>query len=257
RHLKLAQSITSTSMDSTVAGNRCDVALFDDCISSTSCGNDVQIQASINKFLALGKLVEVGGLKMMLGTPWAYNDLYNYVIEMAGVEDSGISFRIDPAFHVKPEAAHKLTPALLPLLLESDIDSFLFPERLNWKFLRREIGSTAESAAFFLSQNLCIFPKSTDSELRVTFEIEDLERHTRGAGHFEVATYTKCMSFDRAWSVSKYADYSCITVGTVQQVNSKQSVVIRDVRMERLKESELVKAVCDMIAKHKDIMYVV
>jgi hypothetical protein len=253
-HLKLAQSIESTSMDSAVAGRRADVILFDDPISSTSCGNDVQIQASINKYLALIKLREVGGLVLLLGTPWAETDLFSRLIQMSDEGDRALAYRIDPAFVVKKTARHKLTPALLPTLVESDVESFLFPERLDWKFLRREISA---SPSFFMSQNLCIFPRSEDADLRVTFELEDLEKHTRAIGHYETAAYTKCISLDRAWSTSRYADYSCVTVGRIQQYQNKQVAVIIDAKMDRLKESELVKAICDMIVKHRDIKYFV
>src|SRR6266404_1351106 len=252
--LKLAQSIESSSADSSVAGRRFDVGLFDDIISSTSCGNETQIQASINKFLALIKLREVGGLVLVLGTPWAETDLYNRLIQMSKDGDRALAYRIDPVFVVTKTARHKLTPALLPTLVESDIESFLFPERLDWKFLRREI---LASPSFFMSQNLCIFPRSEDADLRVTFELEDLEKHTRSIGHFETATYTKCMSLDRAYRISRWAAYSCITAGRIQQSQNKQAAGRVDVKMDRLKESELVKAICDMIAKHQDIKYFV
>ena len=207
--------------------------------------------------MALGKLVEVGGLKLVLGTPWQHNDMYSYIMSMAEAPDSGISVCVYPAFVVKREAWYKLTTGLLFTLREDEIESFLFPERLNWKFLRREIGTTQESASFFLSQNLCIFPRDLDSGLRVTFELEDLEIHTKGVGTFDTPTYTKFLVVDRAWSVSKFADYSCLNVSTIQKVKEKTTMPLRDVRLERLKESELVKAICDMIQKHHDVRYLI
>jgi hypothetical protein len=61
RRLKLPQSIESSSMDSTVAGRRADVILFDDCISEVSCTNEEQIRKSVNKRDMLVKLKERGG----------------------------------------------------------------------------------------------------------------------------------------------------------------------------------------------------
>ena len=252
-HLRLPQSIESTSMDSAVAGRRFDVGLFDDPISNTSCGNDVQIQASYNKFLALLKLRETSGLVLVLGTPWAENDLYSRLIALADSGDASWVFRVDPAFTVKPDAKHKLTPALLPTLVESDIESFLFPERLNWKFLKQEISN---SPTFFLSQNLVIFPKSDDADLRVTFSEEDIRHRTRPAGFFESAFSTSVMSLDRAWSTSRYADFSCITAGKIVQKDHRAVCVVADVKMERWKESELVDNCVWMIDLHRPSAFV-
>jgi hypothetical protein len=254
-HLRLPQSIESTSMDSAVAGRRFDVGLFDDPISNMSCGNDVQIQASHNKFLALLKLRETSGLVCVLGTPWHENDLYSRLITQADEnEDSSWTYRIDPAFVVKPEARKKLTPIFLPTLVESDIESFLFPERLNWKFLRQEISN---SPSFFLSQNLCIFPRAAGADLRVTFEEMVFRAHIRPIGSFDSPFAQEYMSIDRAWSVSKYADFSCVMVGKILPIENKTACAICDVSMDRWKESELVLAVVKMIEKHPTIRAII
>jgi len=253
--LRLPQSIESTSMDSAVAGRRFDVGLFDDPISNMSCGNDVQIQASHNKFLALLKLRETSGLVCVLGTPWAENDLYSRLITQADEnEDSSWTYRIDPAFVVKPEARKKLTPIFLPTLVESDVESFLFPERLNWKFLRQEISN---SPSFFLSQNLCIFPRAADADLRVTFEEAVFRAHTRPIGSFDSPFAQTYMSIDRAWSVSKYADFSCVMVGKILPIENKTACAIVNVSMDRWKESELVLNVVKMIEKHPAIRAII
>ena len=69
--LRLAQSIESTSMDSTAAGKRSDLIIFDDPISNQTVGNETQIQASVNKRDALVKLGEAGArIILTIGTPW-------------------------------------------------------------------------------------------------------------------------------------------------------------------------------------------
>jgi len=254
-HLRLPQSIESTSMDSAVAGRRFDIGLFDDPISNMSCGNDVQIQASHNKFLALLKLRETSGIVCVLGTPWAENDLYSRLITQADEnEDSSWTYRIDPAFVVKPEARKKLTPIFLPTLVESDIESFLFPERLNWKFFRQEISN---SPSFFMSQNLVIFPRDADSDLRVTFEEAVFRAHIRPIGSFDSPVAQTYMSIDRAWSISKYADFSCVMVARILPIEKKTACAIVDVAMERLKESELVLNIVKMIEKHPALRAIV
>ena len=180
----------------------------------------------------------------MLGTPWAETDLYAQLIKRnEDNPDKPLAFRIDPAWTVKPEARFKK----LRELLEDDV-TLLFPERLSWKFLQAELRA---NEAFFCSQNLCIFPKDADSDLKVTFEEDDLRNHTRPLGFFDTPISTSVLAIDRAFSVSQYADFSCITAARIQRRDQKTVCVVTDVRMERWKESELVRNIVEMIEKHQ------
>jgi hypothetical protein len=248
-HLRLPQSIETTSMDSAVAGRRFDIGLFDDPISNTSCGNDTQIQASHDKFLALLKLRETSGLVLVLGTPWNEDDMCARLIRQAkGNQDSSWTYRIDPAFIVKPEARFKLTPTLLPTLREDEIESFLFPERLDWKFLKQEISN---SPSFFLSQNLCIFPKPVDSEIRCTFIESDLRAATRPVGAFEKTVFSRNVAaLDRAFSVAKTADYSALCIGRTLVRNLRPILAVLNVVMDRVTESGLVDMCVNAIIKY-------
>jgi len=255
RRLKLPQSIESSSMDSTVAGRRADIILFDDPISEVSCTNEVQIQKSVNKRDMLVKLKERGGIVASLGTPYAANDLYFQMIERSQKNnDETFAYRVDPAFIVKPTARYKLTPSLLPTLTLEDIDSFLFPEGLPWKELRVDM---LNNPPFFLSQNLCVFPLEVDAELRCQFDHDDLWRRVRPASFFGRPLISQTvMSLDRAFSVSKYADFSCIVVGKTQVVEVNPALVVIDSKMDRWRESELVKHIVELIEKHKPTIFV-
>lgn len=254
--LRLAQSIESTSMDSTVAGKRSDIIVFDDPISNQTVGNETQIQASVNKRDALVKLGEAGArIILTIGTPWAATDLYAQLIERnEKAEEPFMAWRIDPAFKVKKHAEQKLSVTNLHTLVESDIESYLF-SRFTWKGMRSEMSAPA----FFLSQNLCIFPKGDEEGLRVTFTEDDLRSHLRREEFFRGATGTALTvcSLDRAYSTSQYADYSVVNVSKILPVTAregakpKMSMVVWDVFMDRVKESELVKAIVDMFAKHR------
>jgi hypothetical protein len=253
RRLNLPQSIESSGFDSTVAGKRADVILFDDPISEVSCTNEVQIQKSVNKRDMIVKLKERGGIVVSLGTPYAAKDLYYVMIERSKKnQDVTFAYRVDPAFIVRSSARYKLTVALLPTLQETDIESFLFPEGLPWKELRVDMRN---NPSFFMSQNLCIFPLETDAELRCQFEHDELWARVRpGFGQPLVSqTY---MAIDRAFSVSKYADLSCLVVGKRQAVEQKDALVVADSRMDRWKTSELVKNIVDMIQQHKPLVVV-
>lgn len=260
--LRLAQGTANcTSMDSTQAGKRADLIVLDDPISNLTVGNDVQIQASVSKRDALVKLGETGArIILTCGTPWHENDLYAQLIaRSANADEPFMHHRIDPAFTVKRQAEHKLTVAGLASLVPDDIESYLF-SRFNWSTLRPEMAASA----FFLSQNLCIFPKSTEEGLRVTFNQEDLDSHTKARHFFQtnMPAAKTVMALDRAYSTSRYADYSVITTAKLMPVRAaegapaKNSVVVWDVMLERWKESELVKYIVDKIAEHKPQMFV-
>jgi hypothetical protein len=257
RRLKLPQSIESSSMDSTVAGRRADIILFDDPISEVSCTNEVQIQKSVLKRDMLVKLKERGGLVVTLGTPYAAQDLYSVMIERSEKnQDETFSYRVDPAFTVKPHALRKLTPTLLPTLEESDVEEFLFPEGLPWKELRTDMRN---SPAFFMSQNLCILPLAEDEVYRCQFEHDELWNRVKSPSFFQslgALGAQTWMSLDRAYSVSKYSDLSALIVGKIQPVENRMALVIHDVHMERLKESDLVKKILDMIETHRPQVFI-
>jgi Terminase RNaseH-like domain len=255
RRLKLPQSIESSSMDSTVAGRRADIILFDDPISEVSCTNEEQIKKSVNKRDLLVKLKERGGYVISLGTPYAAKDLYYEMIERSKKNnDETFAYRVDPAFVVKPAARGKLVAALLPTLEEHEIESFLFPEGLPWKELRVDMRN---NPGFFLSQNLCIFPPAEDDSFRCQFDAEELRARTRMPSFFPPSVGVQvAMSLDRAFSVSRYADYSCLVVGKVQPVQGQTALVVSDMKMDRWRESDLVKQVVDMIEKHQPTLFV-
>lgn len=167
-------------------------------------------------------------------------------------DDVTFACRVDPAFTVRSSARHKLTVELLPTLQETDIQAFLFPEGLPWKELRVDMRN---NPPFFMSQNLCIFPLETDAELRCQFDHVDLWARVRPGFGNPLISQT-VMSIDRAFSVSKYADLSCIVVGKRQPVDQKDALVVADSRMDRWKTSELVKNIVDMIQVHKPTVLV-
>jgi predicted phage terminase large subunit-like protein len=102
---------------------------------------------------------------------------------------------------------------------------------------------------------LCIFPLETDAELRCQFDHVDLWARVRGGFGNPLISQT-VMSIDRAFSVSKYADLSCLVVGKRQPVEQKDALVVADSRMDRWKTSELVKNIVDMIQQHKPTVLV-
>jgi hypothetical protein len=243
-HLSLIQSSAeATSLESTVAGNRADCIIFDDPISNLSTGNDVQIQASIDKWDLLTKLREVGSPVITIGTPWAPTDLYATQLKRNEAdENKSLAWRIDPAFIVKPESRFK---ELLDLR-EDDIESFLLPARLTWKFLRKEM---VANPTFFKSQNLCQFVPSEEDLLKVTFTEEELRARVRPLSSFNTAlTQQTVIAVDTSnFSASRFADFCCITTAKILKNEGKDIVVVTDVKLERYKMSECAAAIVEQI----------
>src|SRR5262249_35017822 len=137
----------------------------------------------------------------------------------------------------------------LNTLTEEDVESFLFPEGLPWKELRPDM---MNNPPFFLSQNLCIFPKDEDAELKVQFDEDELRAHLKPPSFFGTPIISQTvMAIDRAFSISQFADFSCIAIAKLQIVQGRNACVIADVRMEKWRESELVKAIVEMIERHR------
>jgi Terminase RNaseH-like domain len=196
----------STSMDSSVAGQRADILLFDDPISNLTTGNEDIRQSGVDRFDLVQKLREVGGISATLGTPWHEQDLYATLLKRNEEDDDKpLQFRIDPAWKVKPEFADKK----LADLEESDV-TLLFPTRLTWKFLQKERKSNER---FFRSQNLVEFLPDEDAAFKINFE-EDVLRASIVALK-DVPVGDNVIGVDIAFSQSKYADNSAICVARI------------------------------------------
>jgi len=243
-------SASKSSAETAETGGRAEVIIEDDIISNLTVGTEEQIQKSINIHSLLQKLREVlGSFTVVVGTPWASNDLYWHLLNQAerNKDEQTLASHVDPIVAVKSSARHKLTPVLLATLTEEDVESYLLPVRMPWRFIKKEI---AANPTFALSQNFCVFPLEHDAELRCQFEHDELVRATKHKEFFGHPITQTVASLDRAFSLSKYADLSCIVVGRVQPVENKQALVVIDSKFDRWKESELVRNLVDMVQKH-------
>jgi hypothetical protein len=246
RHLNLIQETAApTSLESTVAGQRADIIVYDDPISNLNTANEESCEKGVQTFDAIQKLREVGGYSVVIGTPWAPTDLYAKLIERAAQDPESLIVKIDPAWTVKDHAKRK--PILQ--LTEDDVD-LLFPSRLTFKFLQKELKT---NPAFFLSQNLCQFPQEADAQLKVTFTEDQLKAALRNIGTFDRAqTIYTVIAVDPAFSISRFADFSCIACLRIVQDTQTQKTIcfVTDVFLDRLKQSELALKIVEMIQKH-------
>jgi hypothetical protein len=85
-------------------------------------------------------------------------------------EGATVAVRIDPIMVVEPYARNKS----LTHLVESDIESLLFPARLNFQFIRQEIMKNPKDTTFFRSQMMVEFVPPAESQWKVNFDEGEL-----------------------------------------------------------------------------------
>jgi hypothetical protein len=240
----------STSFESSVAGQRADVIIYDDPISDKSTGTVETCEKGVNTFSAIQKLREVGGYSLIAGTPWRADlDLYAVLIKNIQNDNQSehsekMQIRIDPAWTVLPHARHKN----ILHLVEEDVD-LLFPNRLTWKFLQKELRSGAGNTVFFRMQNLCEFV-SDDDQIKVTFTREQLYAAVRSVPP-DGQRILRVTSVDSAFSVARTADFSCLVTADIYEQQSTRRMFVHDVKLERMKTSELGVLVAETLNRLK------
>ena len=277
RRLDLIQpTLSSTSLDSQgLAGERCDLFVAEDIAEISNSNTPEMREKTLEKFDMLRELLEPFGYLQMVGTPFASGknteedpgDVYAVLTrrEQRHVKSGGdprlISI-ICPAWTVKPgvrKHAHD------PSLTENEVE-LLFPSRLTFPNLMaklRENLTTDRTAKIFRQQSLCEWCPDEDETLRVTFERADLDERVRSGSYFEFQSSSaqKILGLDRAYSISKYADRSCLLLACKQPVKQKdgsykQALVFSACRTDRWRESDLIRNICEMIEEHRPHIFV-
>ena len=277
RRLDLIQAtLTSAALNSEgLAGERMDVYVAED-IAEISNSNNPDMRAStLEKFDMLRELLEPFGFLQIVCTPFASGkgteedpgDVYAVLLrrEQRHIKSGGdprLVSIICPAWTVK-SGVKKLPYD--PSLLETDVE-LLFPSRLSFKYLMaklRENLMTDRTAKIFRQQSLCQWCPDEDETLRVTFDRADLDDRVRSASYFEFnsAAAQKILGLDRAYSISKYADRSCLLLASKQPVKQRdggfmQALVFTDCRTDRWRESDLIRNICEMIDVHRPHVFV-
>jgi hypothetical protein len=196
------------------------------------------------------KLREAGaGVVLTLATPWHAEDLYSVLLKRAAeseaMGDNAIKVRIDPAWKLK-EGVNKNKP--LRELEEKDV-ILLFPERLTFKFLRREL---LNNEAFFMSQNLIQWPKDANADEKFTFDLDLIQQRVRPAGFFSDARVLRtCLILDQAFSTSGLADFSAlVTMKIMQRPGGTEFALVCDLVMERMRQDDIALNVVQAYIKH-------
>src|SRR6266851_618285 len=246
------------------AGGRYDYCCFED-VAEISNSSTPEMRAKTQERADLMReLAEPHALTNYVGTPTSAGagteddpgDLYSVLLrrEERNQKEGGepkLLYTICPAWAVNSWVYGK-TP-WDPTLKEDEV-SLLFPSRLTFKYLMgklKECLATDKTAKVFRQQSLCAWVPDQEDGLRCQFDSNELRRRTKGAEFFGIFPSAQTvMAMDRAFSISRYADFSCLVIGKVQPVEGKTALVLVDCKMERLREAELVKVAVDLIQKH-------
>jgi hypothetical protein len=246
------------------AGSRYDYGDFDDCAEISKSSN-VEMRAKTQERIdMLRELGEPHSLTTYVGTPISQGagtdedpgDLYSVLLrrEEKNKKEDGdpkLLYTICPAWTVKSGVRKK---AWDPTLTPVEVD-LLFPARLSFSYLMAKLKenlATDKSAKIFRQQSLVSWVPDEESDLLCQFDHDTLYSRVRPASYFSAPLVSQTvMSLDRAFSISKYADFSCAIIGRRQPVDGKEALVVIGTKMDRLRTDGLVKMVADLIEKYR------
>ncbi len=243
------------SVEMATAGRRFDVGIFDDNISDRNTGSHEMRTKILNVYDALLKLREANaGLTITIGTPWVCNsmgeigDLYFELMKRNDNDpDHPLAVKIEPAWILKPEVAHKF-PDHLNQIIEDDVQELTCPSRWPFKALMKEARA---NITMFMSQNLVMYVESQESRWTPTFTLEQLQAAVRPINFFNgVPVLFTCAAVDTAFSLSERADRSSILIAKILQYDGKNVGVVWDVIVGRWKYSDLAVQIVDAFQRH-------
>jgi hypothetical protein len=249
-HLSLPQpSLTQNSMSGASTGSRFWFAIFDDPVSDKNfTATEEQRAAGLRRYSAALDLAEPAAFTLNIQTPWIEDDLADVMIKRNNEDlEHPLAVRIDPVMEIKHEARHKDLLALS----ESDVTLHFLP-KLNWKFVRARMRSTA-GLNHFKTQYLCRWIKEGEGQ-KVQFDHDEIWRRVKPMSYFQpVLGAETFLALDRSGgSVARYADFNAAVVGRLHKADDRQALVVLDAKLARTKDSELiVDVLIPLIVKHK------
>jgi hypothetical protein len=257
------------------AGMRYDYGNFDDCAEISNSSTPEMRAKTQERIDMLRELGEPHSLTTYIGTPISQGagteedpgDLYSVLLRREAKNqregnDPKLLYTICPAWTVNPSVKKR---AWDPTLREDEV-TLLFPSRFSFAYLMAKLKenlATDRTAKIFRQQSLVSWVPDTEEDWKVTFERSDLDERVRSASYFNShsSLAQKILGLDRAYSISKYADRSCLLLASKQLVKQKDgqfknALVFTDCRTDRWRESDLIRNVCEMIDQHRPQIFV-
>jgi hypothetical protein len=200
-------TMASSSVDSSQVGERCLVLIFDDPADEENTAKEELRENLIEKIELIEKLKEPSGIEIIIGTPKAaVGDLYKTIIDRsAKTQHRHLDYVINPAWTLKPEAIGKN----IHDIVESDVESLLFPSRMDFDFLKAELENGSEKT--FRRENLCQWVDDDDPNLKLHFDRTCMDRNVINIEQVPTGGDVY-VTGDLGFSLSKYRDPSSFTV---------------------------------------------
>lgn len=222
----------AASILSNLPGWHCDIMKSDDVINDKNSDTAVLIGKVKKKANMAGALVDPGGYKDFIGTPYAPNDLYTAV--KIDVEDElDLKELSKPAWWLRQESIHKeerdCVDVDYELLFEFDK---LGKKRLTHKFLRE---ARRTDPQMFNSQYL-LNPAGIK---KIKFSLELLLKQTISREQLP-AKLSYYILWDFAYAANTQNDYS---VGAVIGLDEENRIYVLEILRDHYLDSELARAV--------------
>jgi hypothetical protein len=200
-------TVAFSSCDSSQVGERCLVLVLDDPESEENANTEDLREGLVEKIELIEKLKEPAGIEIIIGTPKAaVGDLYKTIIDRsAKTQHKHLDYVINPAWTLKKEAERKN----IHEVTEEDIESLLFPSRMDFDFLKAELENGSEKT--FRRENLCQWVDDDDPNLKLHFDRTYMDRNVITIEQVPSGGEV-FITGDLGFSLSKYRDPSCFTV---------------------------------------------
>jgi len=233
-------TVAVTSVGSTSTGFHYDICIFDDIVVFDNCDTPGKIAKTARWVADMVSVVKRdGGRFLFLGTRYARDDYYGYILDRQASrytilsrniyrngENANDGYLWEQGFTAEHEAE-----------LREELKDI--PQRFSSQYLNSIM---SEEDVVLHEDNITWVPM----EMVVTKDNGLVELHDKN--HHDPLILKPYLVVDPAISIQRAADYSCIVVGAVD-VNKR--VYVFDVRLGKWKPTELVDKVYELVDKWK------
>jgi predicted phage terminase large subunit-like protein len=222
----------AASVGSDDVGSHCDLLILDDAESADNSGTTEALEALNYKVSMARMLVDPGGYRQFIGTPYAPNDCY------AQMRNSIEALKVfhKPVMSVKPEYSSKELRDL-----KEDEVVLAFPERVTWAVIK---DAMRENIGVFQSQYML----NPSGESIPTFPIELLQSQTIKSCDIPVDANSTYAIWDLAYSIGPRSDSS---VGVTASQAPDGRVYVREVIHDKFLPEDLALAIVDCYLRHR------
>lgn len=236
----------SSSILSNLPGWHCDVMKSDDTVNDKNSETPSLIAKVIKKIDYAESLIDPGGYKDLIGTPYAPSDLYSHTVASAEKPEDLKQLRF-PAMWLKPESQHKEEKDTVEsdyvLLFEKDKTG---RPRLTYDFLRKK---RRKNPAIYNSQYL-LNPEGTK---KVKFPLDLLIQRTIPLDQVPT-NLVHYILWDFAYAANSDNDYS---VGAVIGLDEQHRVFVLEIFRDHYKDSDLAMEVARSYKQYQSRMVLI